>query len=68
MVPWEAEFNTALEGTFDVEGQSVEVMVIPQGVDIVMGNFWKEKHAFGIYRHVITCNYQVKFFSFFPFF
>ena len=43
MVPWEAEFNKALEGTFEVEGQSAEVMVIPQGVDIFMGNFWKEK-------------------------
>ena len=36
-------------------------MVIPQGVDIVMGNFWKEKHAFGIYRHVIT---KLSFFHF----
>lgn len=43
MVPQEAEFNKALEGTFDIEGQSVEVMVIPQGVDIVMGKFQKEK-------------------------
>lgn len=45
MVPREAEFNKerALEGTFDIEGQSVEVMVIPQGVDIVMGKFQKRK-------------------------
>ena len=66
MVPWEAEFNKAVEGTFEVEGQSAEVMVIPQGVDIFMGNFWKEKKCFWNLR---TRNYKVKvFFKFFCFF
>lgn len=65
MVPQEAEFNKALEGTFDIEGQSVEVMVIPQGVDIVMGKFQKEKKCFW---NLQTCNYKVKFVSFFAYF
>ena len=53
-----------MEGTFDVEGQSVEIMVIPQGVDIVMENFWKEKKCFW---NLQTCNYKVKVFFVFVF-